>query len=63
MRRKTRLTNAFSKKWKNLEAANSLWFAYYIFCQIHRSLGVTPAMKPRLTDRKWKVDELCLGTV
>ena len=29
MRRMTRLTNAFSKKWANLEAAYALWFAYY----------------------------------
>jgi hypothetical protein len=28
MRRMTRLTNAFSKKWDNLEAAYNLWFAY-----------------------------------
>ena len=25
----TRLTNGFSKKWENLQAAYSLWFAYY----------------------------------
>jgi hypothetical protein len=27
MRRKMRLTNAFSKKWENLEAVYNLWFA------------------------------------
>jgi hypothetical protein len=39
-----RLTNAFSKKWENLEAAYSLWFAYYNFCRRHQSLRITPAM-------------------
>ena len=29
MRRFTRLTNAFSKKWENLKAALALHFAYY----------------------------------
>jgi transposase-like protein/IS1 family transposase len=32
MRRLTRLTNAFSKKWDNLWAAYCLHFAYYNFC-------------------------------
>src|SRR5271165_5018639 len=45
MRRLTRLTNGFSKKWENLWAAYCLHFAYYNFCRIHRSLRVTPAME------------------
>jgi hypothetical protein len=39
MRRMTRLTNAFSKKWENLEAAYSLWFAFYKFCRVHGTQG------------------------
>ncbi len=35
MRRFTRLTNGFSKKWENLKAALALYFAYYNFCRIH----------------------------
>ena len=35
MRRMTRLTNAFSKKWENLKAAYAVWFAFYNFCRIH----------------------------
>jgi IS1 family transposase len=58
MRRMTRLTNAFSKKWENLEAAYSLWFAFYNFCRTHRSLRVTPAMESGVTDHIWKVGEL-----
>lgn len=58
MRRMTRLTNAFSKKWENLEAAYALWFAYYNFCRRHQTLRVTPAMEQELTDHQWTVAEL-----
>jgi IS1 family transposase len=58
MRRMTRLTNAFSKKWENLEAAYSLWFAYYNFCRRHQTLRITPAMEQGLTDHQWTVGEL-----
>lgn len=58
MRRMTRLTNAFSKKWANLEAAYSLWFAYYNFSRIHRTLRVTPAMESGITDHVWTIAEL-----
>lgn len=50
IRRLTRLTNAFSKKWANLKAAVALHFAYYNFCRVHKSLRVTPAMEAGLTD-------------
>ena len=58
IRRLTRLTNAFSKKWENLWAALCLWFAYYNLCRIHRSLRVTPAMEARLTNRVWELGDL-----
>jgi hypothetical protein len=58
MRRMTRLTNAFSKKWANLEAAYSLWFAYYNFCRVHSTLRVTPAMESGITDRVWAIGDL-----
>lgn len=50
MRRFTRLTNAFSKKLDNHIHALSLYFVYYNFCRIHKSLRVTPAMQAGLTD-------------
>src|SRR6266404_6118187 len=53
VRRFTRLTNAFSKKWENHWAAVTLWFAYYNFCHIHKTLRVTPAMKAGITDHVW----------
>jgi len=58
MRRLTRLTNAFSKKWENLWAAYCLHFAYYNFCRIHRSLRVTPAMEAGIAVRQWTVEDL-----
>jgi IS1 family transposase len=58
MRRMTRLTNGFSKKWENLEAAYSLWFAYYNFCRRHQTLRITPAMEQGLTDHQWTVGDL-----
>jgi transposase-like protein/IS1 family transposase len=58
MRRMTRLTNAFSKKWFNLRAAYSLHFTFYNFCRIHKTLRVTPAMEAGLTDHVWSLEEL-----
>jgi hypothetical protein len=58
MRRMTRLTNAFSKKCENLGASYVLWFAYYNFCRIHKTLRVTPAMESGVADHVWSVAEL-----
>lgn len=58
MRRMTRLTNAFSKKWDNLWHAYCLWFAYYNFCRIHQSLRVTPCMAARITTTVWDLENL-----
>jgi hypothetical protein len=58
IRRLTRLTNGFSKKWENLRAALALYFAFYNFCRVHRTLRVTPAMEAGLTDHVWSIGEL-----
>lgn len=59
MRRMTRLTNAFSKKWENLKAAYALWFAFYNFCRKHTALdGKTPSMEAGITDHAWDLKEL-----
>ena len=58
MRRMTRLTNAFSKKWTNLKSAYAIHFAYYNFCRVHTSLRVTPAMEARIADHVWTLGEL-----
>jgi hypothetical protein len=57
-RSKARLTNAFSKKWENHEAALGLFFAYYNFCRWHSTIKQTPAMKCGLADRAWSLQEL-----
>ncbi|OLE51686.1 MAG: hypothetical protein AUG51_21910 [Acidobacteria bacterium 13_1_20CM_3_53_8] len=58
MRRFTRLTNAFSKKWENLRAAIALYFAYYNFCRVHKTLRCTPAMEAGITGHIWELKEL-----
>jgi IS1 family transposase len=58
MRRFTRLTNAFSKKVENHEAAVSLHYMYYNFCCIHQTLRVTPAMEAGVSGRVWTVGEI-----
>lgn len=58
MRRLTRLTNGFSKKWENMEKALALHFVYYNFCRVHQTLKMTPAMEAKLTDHVWSLEEL-----
>jgi transposase-like protein/IS1 family transposase len=58
MRRFTRLTNAFSKKWENHWAAVALWYCWYNFGRVHKSLRVTPAMAAGIADHIWSVREL-----
>lgn len=58
MRRLTRLTNGYSKKWENFDKALALHFAHYDFCKVHQSLRVTPAMEAGITNHIWTLDEL-----
>jgi IS1 family transposase len=58
MRRLTRLTNGFSKKFENFRAAAGLHFGYYNFVRVHKSLRMTPAMAGGVTDHVWTVPEL-----
>lgn len=57
-RRFTRLTNGWSKKLENHEAAVGLFVAVYNFCRVHSALKATPAMVLGLTDRPWSIAEL-----
>jgi hypothetical protein len=61
IRRLTRLTNAFSKKWENLWAALCLHFAWYNFVRVHRTLRVTPAMEAGITQNIWDFSDLLFG--
>lgn len=58
MRRFTRLTNAFSKKIDNHVAALALYFVWYNFCRIHKTLRVSPAMAANVTDRLWSFEDV-----
>jgi IS1 family transposase len=62
MRRFTRLTNGFSKKAANLEAAVSLHYMHYNFARPHKSLANpyprTPAMAAGVTDHVWTIEEV-----
>jgi len=58
MRRFTRLTNAFSKKWENHRLALALHFAHYNFCRVHRSIRCTPAMEAGIEKSVWTLKEL-----
>lgn len=58
MRRFTRLTNAFSKKLENHIHALALYFVFYNFTRIHKSLKVSPAMAAGITDRLWSLEDV-----
>lgn len=58
IRRFTRLTNAFSKKLENHEAAVALHFMYYNFARIHQTLRCTPAMEAGVSDHVWSLEEV-----
>jgi hypothetical protein len=50
MRRFTHLTNAFSKKVENLEAAVALHYRQHNFARVHQTLRVPPAMEAGIVD-------------
>jgi len=58
IRRFTRLTDGFSRKFENHWAALCLWFGYYNLCRIHSSIRVTPAMEAKVTDHVCDLGEL-----
>ena len=58
MRRFTRLTNAFSKKIENHEAAIALHYMHYNFARVHQTLRVTPAMEAGIADHVWDLNEI-----
>jgi IS1 family transposase len=57
-RRLTRLTNAFSRKLENFQAAVALNFAYYNFCKRHIAIRMTPAQAAGIESSAWTVEEL-----
>lgn len=57
MRRFTRLTNAFSKSLKHLQAALAIHFWHYNFMRLHETLRVTPAMEAGISRHLWTWEE------
>ena|SRR3981189_1923305 len=53
MRRFTRLTNAFSKKFDNHCHALALYFVWYNFVKVHKSIRLSPAIAAGITDKLW----------
>ncbi len=58
MRRFTRLTDAFSKKFENHMHMVALYTAWYNFIRIHKTLKVTPAMEAGLSNTVWAMEDL-----
>jgi|GraSoiStandDraft_4_1057263.scaffolds.fasta_scaffold625143_3 hypothetical protein len=58
LRHFTRLTNAFSTKLENHYRALSLYFVFYKFLRIHKTLKVAPAMAVGVTDRLWSMEDI-----
>lgn len=58
MRRYTRLSNGFSRKLENHEAAVALNYFAYNFVKIHRTLRTSPAMAAGVTSKLWEVSDI-----
>lgn len=58
MRRFTRLTNGFSKKFENHMHMVALYTVWYNFVRIHKTLKVTPAMAAGLSPILWSMEDV-----
>ncbi len=59
MRRFTRLTNAFSKKFENHMHMVALYTVWYNYVKQHKSLkGISPAMAAGISDTLWSMNDL-----
>ena len=58
MRRVTRLTNAFSKKFENHFHMIALYTLLYNFARIHKMLKVSPAMAAGIADTLWSIEDI-----
>jgi IS1 family transposase len=62
VKRLSRLTLAFSKKFENFQAAVGLHFAYYNFVKLHKTLRCTPAMAAGIERDFWNIGQLVEAT-
>ena len=58
MRRFTRLTNAFSKKFENHCHMVALYAVCYNFVRVHKALRMSPAMAAGVSDRLWDMADI-----
>lgn len=58
MRRFTRLTNAFSKRVENHCHQLALYFVFYNFVRVHKTLRTSPAMAAGISNRLWSVEDI-----
>jgi IS1 family transposase len=58
MRRFTRLTNGFSKKFENHVSMVALYTVYYNWIKVHKTLRVTPAMEAGLSNQVCTFEDL-----
>ena len=58
MRRFTRLTNAFSKRVENHCHQLALYFVFYNFVRIHKTLRMSPAMAAGIETRLWSMEDV-----
>ena len=58
MRRFTRLTNAFSKKFENHAHMVANYTVWYNFVKLHKAHRMSPAMAAGVSDRLWSMEDL-----
>lgn len=58
LKRFARLSNGFSRKLFNHEAALRLYFANYNFIARHSALKTTPAVAAGIADGRWTIEQL-----
>lgn len=58
MRRFTRLTNAFSKKFENHMHMVALYTVWYNFVRQHKTLRTSPAIAANITGRMWEMEDI-----
>src|SRR4051812_3714643 len=58
MRRYTRLTNAFSKKFQNQAYMLAIYFVHYNWMRKHKTLGTTPAIAAGLTPNQMTMADI-----